>query len=113
MVRMIRLVVCLVAVCLAGGYSPKALSDESHSAGAKDQGNPRSYKECVQAGGRIQETHPARCVLESGLVFVEQGVEQKPVCKDLCGDGTCQEMVCMAVGCPCAESAQSCPVDCR
>jgi len=33
-------------------------------------------------------------------------------CKNLCGDGTCEEVVCMAIGCPCAESAQSCPQDC-
>ena len=34
-------------------------------------------------------------------------------CRDLCGDGKCQEMVCMAVGCPCAESVESCAADCR
>lgn len=34
-------------------------------------------------------------------------------CKDLCGDGTCQEVVCMALGCPCAETPQSCPQDCK
>ncbi|MGH7960514.1 MAG: hypothetical protein ACRERD_01655, partial [Candidatus Binatia bacterium] len=37
----------------------------------------------------------------------------EPACKDLCGDGTCQEIVCMAIGCPCAETPQSCPQDCR
>ncbi len=35
------------------------------------------------------------------------------VCKDLCGDGICQEVVCMAVGCPCAESAKTCLQDCK
>lgn len=34
-------------------------------------------------------------------------------CKDLCGDGICQEIVCMAVGCPCAETPESCPKDCE
>jgi len=34
------------------------------------------------------------------------------ICKDLCGDGICQEVVCLAEGCPCAESPQSCPEDC-
>lgn len=33
-------------------------------------------------------------------------------CKDLCGNGTCQEIVCMAIGCPCAETKESCPQDC-
>jgi hypothetical protein len=34
-------------------------------------------------------------------------------CENLCGDGTCQEIVCMAVGYPCAETKDSCPSDCR
>lgn len=40
--------------------------------------------------------------------------EKKPegTCKDLCGDGTCQEVVCLAVGCPCAETFESCSEDC-
>ena len=33
-------------------------------------------------------------------------------CKNLCGDGICQEVVCMAVGCPCSETKESCPKDC-
>jgi hypothetical protein len=35
------------------------------------------------------------------------------ICEDLCGDGTCQEMVCMAEGCPCAETPETCPEDCE
>jgi len=34
-------------------------------------------------------------------------------CKDLCGDGVCQEIVCMAIGCPCPETPASCPADCQ
>ncbi len=34
-------------------------------------------------------------------------------CVGLCGDGICQVIVCMAIGCPCAESRGSCPQDCR
>lgn len=33
-------------------------------------------------------------------------------CVDQCGDGVCQEVVCQAVGCPCAETVASCPEDC-
>jgi hypothetical protein len=33
-------------------------------------------------------------------------------CVDRCGDGTCDEIVCMAIGCPCAETPESCPEDC-
>lgn len=35
------------------------------------------------------------------------------VCKDMCGDGVCQEIVCMAVGCPCPETPETCPIDCK
>jgi hypothetical protein len=34
-------------------------------------------------------------------------------CKDLCGDGICQEIVCMAIGCPCPETQHTCPQDCK
>ncbi len=34
-------------------------------------------------------------------------------CVDKCGDGTCQEIVCSAVGCPCAETKITCPQDCE
>ena len=34
-------------------------------------------------------------------------------CIDECGNGECQEVVCMAIGCPCAETAESCPTDCK
>jgi len=40
------------------------------------------------------------------------GEYSKETCKNLCGDGICQEIVCMAVGCPCAETKESCPEDC-
>lgn len=34
------------------------------------------------------------------------------VCKDNCGNGVCEEIVCLALGCPCPESSSSCPQDC-
>ena len=34
-------------------------------------------------------------------------------CMNLCGDSECQSMVCMAIGCPCAENYESCPIDCK
>ena len=34
-------------------------------------------------------------------------------CTDMCGDGICQQVVCMGSGCPCAESEESCPEDCE
>jgi hypothetical protein len=33
-------------------------------------------------------------------------------CKNLCGDGVCQQIVCMGLDCPCPETSTSCPKDC-
>ena len=33
-------------------------------------------------------------------------------CVDKCGDGVCAGVVCLAIGCPCAETHGSCPQDC-
>lgn len=38
---------------------------------------------------------------------------EKESCKNLCGDGVCQEIVCLELGCPCAETAAICPADCQ
>ncbi len=35
------------------------------------------------------------------------------LCKDMCGNGRCEEIVCQAEGCPCPETPQSCPQDCE
>jgi hypothetical protein len=35
-----------------------------------------------------------------------------PSCKDTCGDGKCQEVVCQGSTCPCPENTVSCPKDC-
>ncbi|MCX6746293.1 MAG: hypothetical protein NTX00_04755 [Candidatus Parcubacteria bacterium] len=45
------------------------------------------------------------------IKFSEQ-VGQLETCKNLCGDGVCQEIVCLAIGCPCSETPDSCPQDC-
>jgi hypothetical protein len=41
------------------------------------------------------------------------GNDAPAACKNECGNGSCQEMVCQAVGCPCSETKQSCPQDCK
>ncbi|OGF26952.1 hypothetical protein A2303_01225 [Candidatus Falkowbacteria bacterium RIFOXYB2_FULL_47_14] len=33
-------------------------------------------------------------------------------CVDKCGNGECEEIVCLAEGCPCAETPTDCPEDC-
>jgi len=37
---------------------------------------------------------------------------EEKVCQDLCGDGICQQIVCLAIGCPCAETLENCAQDC-
>lgn len=42
--------------------------------------------------------------IETNISFVN--------CEDRCGDGICDEMVCMAIGCPCRETVDNCQIDC-
>jgi len=53
--------------------------------------------------------------LEKGKEKMLEKIEQKLFlgCENLCGDGVCQEVVCMAVGCPCPETPITCPEDCK
>lgn len=34
-------------------------------------------------------------------------------CRDFCGDGICQRIVCLSLECPCPETKESCPEDCK
>ncbi len=78
-----------------------------------------NFEQCGQAGYPILESYPAQCRTPDGRIFVQELTDEekaklKPptICKDLCGDGICQEIVCEASGCPCAETKDSCPKDC-
>ena len=52
--------------------------------------------------------------IESGQKpAVIEGPRESGRCVDRCGDRICQGVVCMADGCPCSESPESCPEDCR
>ncbi len=44
---------------------------------------------------------------------VAKETQEREACKNLCGDGICQEFVCEAVGCPCAETKDNCLQDCN
>ena len=73
-----------------------------------------AFDRCVAEGGSVLKSYPPQCVTKTGEhVFAEA---KKPAggrtCKDKCGDGVCDEMVCMMLGCPCAETEESCPQDC-
>ncbi|MEW5955737.1 MAG: hypothetical protein AB1626_04355 [Candidatus Micrarchaeota archaeon] len=79
-----------------------------------------NFQECAAAGNPVMESYPAQCRTPDGRTFVQEippGDRWKVIpppesCRNYCGDGVCQEVVCMAVGCPCAETPSSCPQDC-
>lgn len=73
---------------------------------------PRSFDECVREQGRVLKSFPPKCVTGGGQVFEQARDKAGRVCKDRCGDGQCQEIVCKGVGCPCGEDVTSCPKDC-
>lgn len=74
---------------------------------------PDSYQSCLKAGGFVEGRGEARCKTQTGVTFSRPKENLGAACRDLCGDGICQEIVCMAVGCPCPESAERCPADCN
>jgi len=78
--------------------------------------NITTFEECAKAGYPILETYPRRCKAPDGRTFSEKievaTTTPEEICENLCGDGTCQEIVCLGTGCPCAETAENCPIDC-
>lgn len=72
--------------------------------------------ECVVAPCPTdQKTYGNMCELENdGAKFINVGKCGAPsvICTDQCGNGKCEEVVCMGPGCPCGESTQTCPKDC-
>lgn len=89
-----------------------------------------SFEECVAAGYPIMKTYPPGCVGPDGKVFIDSSAKGGETAEDLalapalqrvsaslcvnrCGDGECAEMVCMAEGCPCPETPENCPQDCK
>lgn len=61
----------------------------------------------VQQCGMTWQCIDGRC-----LQFSRECAKLPAGCENLCGDGICQEVVCMATGCPCAETIETCPQDC-
>jgi hypothetical protein len=69
------------------------------------------YTTCVAAGNPILESYPQQCQASDGRTFVAE-LEEEQLSDDACGDGVCAEFTCQAIGCPKAETPQSCPQDC-
>lgn len=74
-----------------------------------------NFEECVQANNPILESSPRQCHTANGDIFIEDlnttGAET--ICQNKCGDGLCQEIVCLGSHCPCVENNQACPQDCQ
>ena len=74
-----------------------------------------SFEECAAAGYPVMENYPRQCRTDDQQTFVEEIPEDNIIetCEDKCGNGVCEEIVCMAIGCPCSETKESCPQDCQ
>lgn len=99
-------------------HSKQALKD-SQLADSFPKASSRieSYEDCVKAGYPVLKSFPPSCATPDGKMFQQeiQRLDSEPggkICKDLCGDQVCQEIVCLGSGCPCAESQVTCPKDC-
>lgn len=57
-----------------------------------------------------------RLLSDSAELDLEPNLEPEnqktEICVDMCGDGVCQEIVCLGSGCPCPETSATCPQDC-
>jgi putative hemolysin len=88
--------------------------------------NPASVY-CLEQDGKLEirkdkdENEYGVCVFTDGSECEEWAFfrneckkgEKNFFCKDLCGDKICQEIVCLAIGCPCAETKETCSKDCK
>ncbi len=61
----------------------------------------------------VQDGRVVIAFLDGKYNMLEDEMEGEPLCKDSCGDGICQEVVCEGDGCPCPETETSCPKDCK
>lgn len=76
-----------------------------------------TFEECERAGYPIFGTYPRQCQTPDGRTFSEKievaTTAPEEICENLCGDGICQEVVCLGSGCPCPETPENCPIDCE
>lgn len=120
-----------LTVCLCATLSCQSTKvNNPYEKEKKVRADVYDFDSCIQAGFPVTRSFPPQCRTTDGRIFMNYGVQgNKEVrqgrtekiekntsnssCKDKCGDGVCQEIVCMAVGCPCAENKISCPKDCK
>jgi putative hemolysin len=79
---------------------------------------------CEKQGGKVEvrnlkDGQKGFCIFANGSECDEWDFyngkckKGEKFCKDFCGDGICQEVVCLALGCPCPETKETCPKDCK
>jgi hypothetical protein len=112
------LIICICIVCSGcSGQNEAVLAQHG------DTGNTASsYEDCVAQGNIMLRTLPPQCVTKNGKRFTKEDVVDNKfnelkmnqrMCEDLCGNNACEEIVCQGQGCPCAETALTCPKDCK
>ena len=98
--------ILLSLICLIPAVGCSALPHEPQPIG--------DYDLCIASGGQIMKTFPPKCLSKDGKTFTKEGaIKVDPqggntLCKNQCGDGICQQIVCMGSECPCAETAKNC-----
>lgn len=103
----------------------ETLPEEEEEIGGEEEAeiaNPASVY-CEEQGGvvEIRELEGGSkgfCAFEDGseceewAFFNGECQTGENFCNDMCGDGECQEIVCMEVDCPCSETVEACSADC-
>ncbi len=83
--------------------NPASVNCEKHGKLEMRQNKAGTYGVCIfEDGSECEEWAFFRGECKKGEKF----------CKDKCGDDICDEFVCQAAGCPCAENIDNCPEDC-
>lgn len=91
-----------IAITVRKGEITRAITDEKYD---------EIKREFLTSGSEETKEKKEESILEQEEFLSDK--EKEIVCENLCGDGICQEIVCMAIGCPCAETTESCPQDCQ
>jgi len=107
----LALMIFFVAGCIRNSSAQMGAAVEPGPQGAIRVSN---FDECAAAGYVVTTSMPRKCTTPSGKQFIKSRAVEAATggCENLCGDGTCQQIVCMAVGCPCAETPVNCANDC-
>jgi len=85
----------------------------------QNKGTDNIIDDCIETGGVIMYPDcpgcEPYCSFDEGDEFREVITEEdseQSLCVDSCGNGVCEEIVCLGSGCPCPEDFNNCPSDC-